>query len=275
MVTYCTRFIPNLATISQPLRELTKESTQWIWGDTQDQAFQEIKSKLASNFSKAYFDPSKHTELILDASPVGLSTIRSQTDESGITNIVAAASSSLTPVEQRYSQTEREALGVTWGILHFHLYLFGKPFSVITDHKPLVPLFNSPKSNPPTRIERWILELHSYSFTTVYRPGSNNPADFMSRHPLPGTKSSSPEEKMAEEHINFVASHAFPKTIQLSDLKEATDSDIVLQTCIQAIRDHGWQKAIQKAKGSEVFQKSMVYFCVVHVLLSPNLCNRQ
>ncbi|KAJ8050489.1 hypothetical protein HOLleu_03714 [Holothuria leucospilota] len=248
MVTYCARLIPNLATISQPLRELTKESTQWIWGDTQDQDFQEIKSKLASNCSTAYSDPSKHTELNVDASPVGLGAILSQTDESGISNNVAAASRSLTPVEQRYSQTEREALGVTWGILYFHLYLFGTPFSVITDHKPLVTLFNSPKSNPPTRIERWILKLQSYSFTTVYRPGSNNPADSISRHPLPGTKSSSREEKMAEEHINFVASHAVPKTIQLSDLKEATDSDIVLQTCIQAIREHGWQKANKSQK---------------------------
>ena len=90
---------------------------------------------------------------------MGLGAVLTQTNDAGDLSIVALASRSLTPVEQRYSQTEREALSIAWGIQHFHLYLYGSDFEVVTDHRPLVSLFNNPHSKPPTRIERWILKL--------------------------------------------------------------------------------------------------------------------
>nr|XP_006825366.1 PREDICTED: uncharacterized protein LOC102804276 [Saccoglossus kowalevskii] len=108
-------------------------------------------------------------------------------------SIVTLASCSLTPVEQRYSQTEREALAVTWGILHFHLYLHESQFQVTTDHKPLVPLFNTPTSKAPTRIERWILKLQEYDYKVVYQSGKLNLADYMSCHSLSSTRQSSRE----------------------------------------------------------------------------------
>ena len=74
----------------------------------------------------------------------------------GGTNIVAYASRSLTDCESRYSQTEREALAVVWGIEHFHLYLYGSSFQVIKDHKPLETIFN----NPPAKQLR---DLKGYS----------------------------------------------------------------------------------------------------------------
>ena len=150
MATYCGRFIPNLATLSQPLRELTKESTKWTWGKKQCESLQAIKTAISTDCTMAYFDPQKQTEVVVDASPVGLGAILAQKDCEGNTSIIAVGSRSLAPVEQRYSQTEREALAITWGVLHFHLYLYGNKFTVLTDHKPLV---------PPTRVERWILKL--------------------------------------------------------------------------------------------------------------------
>ena len=68
------------------------------------------------------------------------------------------ASRSLTPVETRYSQTEKEAFAAVWGCERFHLYLVGTQFDLITDHKPLEIIY-SPKSKPPLRIERWLLRL--------------------------------------------------------------------------------------------------------------------
>ena len=81
----------------------------------------------------SYFDPAKETQLCVDASPAGLAAIMSQDNK-----IIAYASRALSPVEQRYSQTERECLAIVWGIEHFHLYLFGKPFTLLSDHKPLI-----------------------------------------------------------------------------------------------------------------------------------------
>ena len=60
--------------------------------------------------------------------------------------IVQFASRALSAVEQRYSQTEREALAITWACEHFHIYIFGAPFTVFTDHKPLTSIFNNTRS---------------------------------------------------------------------------------------------------------------------------------
>ncbi len=106
-----------------------------------------------------YYDPDKEIVLITDASPVGLSGILTQDDR-----VVAYASRALTPTESRYSQTEREALGIVWSCEHFNIYLRGAPhFTVITDHKPLEKIWK--KQQPPLRIERWGLRLQPYKMT--------------------------------------------------------------------------------------------------------------
>ena len=103
----------------------------------------------------AYFDPDKETHLGNDASPMGLSAILLQvmlsTEETGV---VAYVSRALTPVERRYSQTEKEALAIVWAIEKLHIYLYGSQFKLITDCKPLQFIFNNPKSKPPAQIER-------------------------------------------------------------------------------------------------------------------------
>ena len=89
---------------------------------------------------------------------------------------IAYASQALTCTETRYAQIESEALAVRWACKHFHIYLCGHPFVVITDHKPLVPLFTGTARNGPPRIERWAVQLQPYNFEIMFRPGSNNPA---------------------------------------------------------------------------------------------------
>ena len=83
-------------------------------------------------------------------------------DKDGHSRVIAYASRALTDVESRYSQIEREALAVTWRCLHFHLYIYGRPFTIVTDHKPLVSILGNPNSKPPLRIERWALKLQQY-----------------------------------------------------------------------------------------------------------------
>ena len=91
----------------------------------------------------AYFDMHKDTLLLVDASPVGISAILAQkpkdSDQDLHINptIIAYASRALSNVEQRYSQTEKEALAIVWSIEHFHMFLYGNDFTLITDHKPL------------------------------------------------------------------------------------------------------------------------------------------
>ena len=152
--------------------------------------------------------------------PWGLSAILSQcSPEQDYRQIVAYASRSLTFVEQRYSQTEREALAIVWAVEHFHTYLYGGHFTLYTDCKLVELIFNTKKSQPPASIKRWNLCLQEYSFTTVYTKGIENPSDFLSRHPF--KEISDNEEQAAEQYVNFIATHATPNAMALSEIKQA------------------------------------------------------
>ena len=135
-VNYVSRFIPDFSTITAPLRDLTRHNTRRQWTKQHQSAFDELKRRLITSPVLAYFDPAKETKILVDASPIGLGAILTQqspNSEDPSTTIVAYASRSLTPVEQRYSQTEREALACVWACEKFHLYIYGAPFMLITD----------------------------------------------------------------------------------------------------------------------------------------------
>ena len=103
----------------------------------------------------AYFDTAKRSLLIVDGSPLGICAIVAQPDKPGeLYCVISYASTALSPVGSRYSQTDIEGLSlVCMGIEHFHLFLLGTEFDVYTDHKALEAIFNNPKSMPPARIE--------------------------------------------------------------------------------------------------------------------------
>jgi len=248
MTNYSSRFILNYATITQPLRILTHKDVPWEWTDKQETVITALKQALASTPVMAYFDPSKSTELIVDASPVGLGAMLTQrTNVSEEHQVVSYASRALSSVEQRYSQTEREALAIVWACEHFHLYIYGKPVKVITDHKPLESIFSNPKSKPSARLERWSLRLQPYSITVKYQPGSQNAADYMSRHPCANTSVSARAERIAEEYVNFVSSYASPKALTLDEIQSATKADPTLQQVTQSLNTGIW-KANKQSK---------------------------
>ena len=180
----------------------------------------------------SYFDPAKHTELHVDASPFGLGAILTQsTPGHDDAKVIAYASRSLTATEGKYSQTEREALAMVFGIDHFHLYLYRHEFTLITDHKPLELIYKNPKSRPLARLERWCLRLQDYTFQVKYRPGPTNPSDYLSRHPIPihpgVNKCTKPN--LADEHVRFVAQNAVPIAVGIEHLRTATKQDPTLQ----------------------------------------------
>ena len=169
LVSYCSKFIPNFATIAEPIRKLTRKREQFVWGKDQQTAFDQLKNILTSAQVMAYYDPTAETSLIVDGSPVGVAAILSQKQQDGNFRPVAYASRTLNDTERRYSQIERETLAVLYGIERFHVYLYGMSFTVYSDHKPLQNIF-TPGHKPPARIERWLLRLQSYKFTVKFSP---------------------------------------------------------------------------------------------------------
>ena len=245
MANYSSQYIPDFATLTAPLRELTKKNARFVWNTAHEHSFKKLTAALATSPCMAYFDKDKQTSVVVDASPVGLSAILSQnTPGHDDHKVISYASRALTDPEKRYSQTEKEALAIVWSVEHFHLFLYGGQFNLITDHKPLEVIYGKRNAKASARIERWILRLQPYNFAIVYKFGAENPADYLSRHPT--TKSIRKQEKMTEEYINFIVDSSIPKSMTLAEVIEATNDDRTLKGLRAAIRFNKWDSPVVK-----------------------------
>ena len=103
------------------MRQLTRKDTLWAWTNEHQSAFDQLKAALTSDCVMAHYDPEAPTQLRVDASPVGLGAMLTQT-QNGTTRPIAYASRTLSDVERRYSQTEEEGLAVVWGCERFHVH---------------------------------------------------------------------------------------------------------------------------------------------------------
>ena len=191
------------------------------WTKELEDAFERVTDTSSKITTLAYFDPKKNTKVHVNASPVGTAAILSQNGQP-----VAYASRSPASVEQHFSQTEREALAVVWACEHFHIYGSGEPFTVVTDHCPVLTLWA--KSSSPIRIAHWASRLQPYAITMQYKPGKDNPADYMSQHLSNKNIVSSQHEKMAEQYVNFILDSDIPTALTLEEIQSATAQDPTL-----------------------------------------------
>nr|XP_058971272.1 uncharacterized protein K02A2.6-like [Pocillopora verrucosa] len=208
------KFVPNLATMTQPLRELLSSHSAWCWGPAQEQAFKEIKQCLTSSPVLQIYDPSLETKVSADASSYGLGGVLLQKHGDRWAP-VAYASKSLLDVEKRYAQIEKEALASTFACERFTDYILGKDIILETDHKPLVPLLSTKELDQlPVRIQRMRMRLMRYSFTPVHVPGKLlYTADTLSRSPTPAKSGDS-----FHEEVNLYA-HQVIAGMPISDSK--------------------------------------------------------
>lgn len=258
MTTYLSQFIPNYSTVTSPLREVMKDNVQFKWGEEQQSAFDELKDLLSSDTVMAYFDPNRPASIDVDASPVGIGGILTQSDNQGREKVIAYGSVSLNEAEQNYPQIEREGLAVAWGLEHFHEYVYGEPVTVYTDHQPLESIYGKPRKKLNGRLERWSLRLQPYDATVKYRKGRGKPSDYMSRHVV-NTKSSSRSGKVAEEYVNFLTSEAVPKSMTLKEMREATDNDPTLSKVKEFIQSGKWYE-LKHVTGENIDMNALVAY---------------
>ena len=107
MLNQMTKFVPNMADITKPLRDLLSTKNQWTWGCAQEEAFTKAKSMLSSSPVLALFDPNLDTIVSSDASSFGLGAVLLQTQKNGLCRPVAYISRAMNSTEQRYAQIER------------------------------------------------------------------------------------------------------------------------------------------------------------------------
>lgn len=250
MVTYVGRFLPDLATVTAPLRDLIRKEVHFDWKGEHDQAFEQIKIMISKVENLHYFDNDLPTRLIADASPMALGAVLLQfSAKDGSPRLISYASKSLSSTEKRYCQTEKEALALVWAVERFSVYLLGRKFELETDHKPLEAIF-APTSKPCARIERWVLRLQSFKFVVKYRKGSSNIADPFSR--LAITSSSEDFDKDSQFMVLAILESV---AVDIGEIEAASSEDGELRALRECIVSGKWGKP--EIKPYEVFRDEL------------------
>ena len=232
MVQYVAKFIPNLSELSAPLRRLNESDVEWHWDQPQRESFSNLKQVVINAPVLTYFDDKKQVTLSVDASSFGLGAALLH-DEMPI----AYASRALTQCQQRYAQIEKELLAIVYGCGKFHQYLYGRPFVVQTDHKPLQAVFTKPLHRVSPRLQKMLMKLQNYDLTVVYKPGKEmHIADTLSRANL----SEASEELIDDSvEVNIIVSHLPVSVEKLFKFREATAKDPDLQQLKNVVLE-GW-----------------------------------
>lgn len=181
LASYYRRFIPNFAQVSAPLSNLTKKGLPNTvnWTTIEERSFNVLKDLLSRAPVLQLPDLKKDFSVQVDASDSGIGAVLLQ-EHDEILKPVYYASRKLLPRECKYSVTERECLAIVFAIKKFEKYLYGKTFTVQTDHQPLVYIQKAKLES--ARVMRWALFLQQYRFRIEAIRGTDNVgADYLSR----------------------------------------------------------------------------------------------
>ena len=182
--------VPDLAMANQPLYDLIKQGVPFVWEEQHQTAFEIVKSILTSPLVLRNFVSTRPTELVVDASKIGLGWALLQEDPQDENwHLVQCGSRTLSDCERRYSICELEMLSATHAILKCRHWLLGlSGWNLITDHKGLIGTFVKPISEIGNARQRNFREkLQEYVFKAVWRKGEDKTisiADCLSRNPL-------------------------------------------------------------------------------------------
>ena len=244
LLNYYANFFPDLASLLHPLHILLRAKQLWHWSKACEQAFQKAKKRLVEAPVLAHYDPELPIVLAADASAYEVGAVISHKLPDGSERPVAFTSRTLSTSEKNYAQVEKEALPLIFGVRKFHQYLYGRKFTLVTDHKPLTSILGPKLGIPPlaaTRMQRWALLLSAYSYDICFRPTTaHGNADGLSRLPVVTTSQlGNPTEPSL---FNIAQIDALP--IQVSEVELATHTDPILSKVLTCLR-HGWPSRVQ------------------------------
>ena len=231
---YYSKFVKNSAMILSPLYDLLQKDTPWIWSSKCEEAFQNCKNALTSDALLVHYNEKLDLRLACDASPSGLGAVLSHV-VNGTERPIAYASRTLSKAERNYSQIEKEAASIIFGIKKFNQYLFGRKFLLITDHRPLISIFSPDKGVPQiaaARLQRWAILLSSYNYSIEYKKGTEHSnADGLSRNSV-----FDPEPLSSEI---YKVSYCDDLPITSEDIAKATRTDKILGPVLKYVQN-GW-----------------------------------
>lgn len=250
MVTYYARFIPNISSITTPLRHLLKKDSRFKWTKDCAKSFDILKKELASERVLTSYNPGLPLQVACDAGPTGIAGILSHIVD-GHEKPIAYASRALTSAEQNYSQLDREALAIVFAVQHFHEYLFARSFKLITDNQPIMRIFHQTAKLPQmtsARLQRYAAFLSGFNYEIECKKGvENTNADCLSRAP---DTSKTPIESSINQEVHQICNASIHQIsnlkINFKSLREETCKDKELVQILYKLRNNKDKPAIKQ-----------------------------
>ncbi|CAH8288100.1 unnamed protein product [Schistosoma rodhaini] len=245
MVSYYSAFLPSLHEVRYPLNHLLEKNATWNWSTQCESAFSKLKAMLSSKLLLTHYNPKLPIVVAADASTHGLGAVLLHVFPDGSEKAVMHASRTLTAAEKRYGQIEKEALALIFAVRRFHKFIYGRRFTLLTDHKPLLSIFGSKKGIPvhsANRLQRWALALLSYDFDIQYRRSEDfGQADALSR--LISKHSTTDEDTLIatiatedDSGATLLANAVRAMPVTAENVREATRNDPIIREAITYVQ---------------------------------------
>lgn len=236
---YYRRFIPNFAAIAKPLNALTKKTTEFIWTQECENSFNKLKYALTHAPVLAYPDFKKKFRITVDASMFACGAYISQEND-GIDKPIAYISRTFKKGENNKPIIEKELIAIHFAISQFRPYIYGRHFTVYSDHKPLIYLFKM--KNPSSKLTRIRLDLEEYMFEIIHISGTANVvADALSRIDIEDLKNQ-------YDHEILAITRSMTKSERVDTDRTITDVDDTTEPNIFEQLNAGFTKGIPRVK---------------------------
>ncbi|XP_013174911.1 PREDICTED: uncharacterized protein K02A2.6-like [Papilio xuthus] len=267
LVNYYGKFVPNLSTLLHPLYALLKKNQSWCWNTNCEIAFRKIKNILASDQVLCHYEATLPLVLSVDSSAYGVGAVLAHSFPDGSERPISCASRTLSDAEKNYSQLDKEALAIMYGVQKHHQYLFGRKFTLKTDHKPLVYIFGPKGCIPQTaasRLQRWAAKLAAYDFNIDFvKSKCNGNADALSRLPLEGDGSDGAPSAPDKHYLMYV-DETLP--VNFKEIALATTKDNLLSRIFGYIM-FGWPEKCADDEKAFYVRRSDLYIdhgCILY-----------
>jgi hypothetical protein len=171
-------FVPGLAVMAKPISALCGKGVPFVWGDEQQQAFENLKDACCAAPVLSFVSPDQELLLTTDASSLGIGGLLEQVDASGVRSPIGYLSKAFDSTQCNWTTIEQESYAIFYAMQKWQHFLLGRKFHVFTDHKNLVYVHTS--TTP--KVVRWRLQMQEFDFTIHHIAGSENvTADCLSR----------------------------------------------------------------------------------------------
>lgn len=229
MINYYQQFIPNLASKLNPLYKLLQKDIKFVWSKECEKIFQRLKEELCGEKVLIPFHGNLPVTLATDASPTGFGAVLSHIMPDKTERPIAFASKTLTKAEKGYSQLDKEAAALIWGLKKFFQFCYGRKITLIMDNQPLARILHPEKASPATtaiRLVHYANFLAGFDYEIKLRKTTEHAnADYFSRHSISTEKE---KDKLTDDDA-FYLNQISELPVTLHEIREATKRDPELQ----------------------------------------------